>query len=189
MIDLPFDEEDIENAHELSAKIGALPGSHTGGIGQPAGLLAEAVLCEFLGGTSTVDSNREFRSNFDFVAFDKRIEVKTKRRTCPPQPNYAGSIPTEQMDRQAADFYAFVSIQFEQKENSSPKIYRIPKKITWCAICNPRFFMTNAERFKPGDESGTAGYRQSRDGYSLNYARMGQPQDWLDHMRLARENK
>lgn len=99
--------EQIEQAKRMAEALGELNNSITRGDGNAHGFLGEILVAEAIG----AQHNNSF--DYDLVLSTKKgpitIDVKTKRCTSTPWPNYECSIADYNPDQQC-DFYVFVRI-------------------------------------------------------------------------------
>jgi len=95
-----------DKARQLAADMGALHGSIEDGDGNFAGLLAELAFCDVF------DAERSATYERDVVRNGVSIDVKTKRRSVRPEPEYEASI-ADYNTEQDADGYYFTSYNTE----------------------------------------------------------------------------
>ena len=98
----------IEKAQDWAKYLGSINNSITKGGGNLAGRLGELALANHLG--VCVEDHKDY----DMIYKGEKIEVKTKRRTVPPQYSYDVSVAATSA-HQKPDRYAFISIEFEGK--------------------------------------------------------------------------
>ena len=128
---IPCTREMIESAISKAEKLGRLNNSITGGVGNIAGYLGEEAVASYLGSEIISDSfnhdqifkNTSVRHLIRDSKNDKTLEIKTKRRTVVPRPNYDASI-AETSTHQHPDSYVFVSLQFDFSFPDSNKVLR-----------------------------------------------------------------
>ena len=92
-----------------------------------------------------VQDHREY----DLVYKGRSIEVKTKRRTVAPRAHYEVSV-AKTSKHQHPDLYAFISMEFDRKENGS---YFGLKNIWLCGYSDDYF--KKAKYMKKGDRDGS----------------------------------
>jgi len=120
MFRIPCTREMIDSAIRKAEKLGKLNNSITGGVGNIAGYLGEESVASWLGSEIISDSfnhdqilkNTSVRHLIRDSKKEKTIEIKTKRRTVVPLPNYDASV-AETSTHQHPDAYIFVSLQFD----------------------------------------------------------------------------
>jgi len=128
---IPCTKDMIESAIEKAEKLGKLNNSITGGIGNIAGYLGEEAVASYLGSEIISDSFSHDqilkKSPVSHLIRDskreKTIEIKTKRRTVVPLPDYDAAI-AETSIHQRPDSYVFVSLQFDVSFSDHNKILR-----------------------------------------------------------------
>lgn len=103
MIELPILTGDITEAKRLSEKLGSLRGSITHGEGNVIGMLGELLVARHI----QAELNPTY--DYDLLKDGWRIDVKTKRCTSPPRPEYECSI-ADFNTRQKCDYYVFSRI-------------------------------------------------------------------------------
>ena len=86
-----------------AAKLGKLNNSITSGGGNIAGYLGQIIVARYLKATDIDDFN------YDILKGDVRYEVKTKRCTSEPKPDYECSVAAANT-RQKCDYYIFVRV-------------------------------------------------------------------------------
>lgn len=183
MIDVPFKDADIDRAVADSKRCGTLKDSFTQGAGQTAGLLAEIAIGNFLGAERPPPG--EYDPNFDLRIHGVRVEVKTKRRTVDPRPEYGGMVAAYQSGKQRADWYAFASIRFGGVETTdSGKVYTHPKRITLCGFITPEEFNRESIRFDKGDPV-SGKHTALVDLDSILYSQLTTLDQWLHLVKNA----
>lgn len=100
--DIP--EKVLIKAVKRSKKLGRLHNSITGGGGNLAGYIGQILVAETLG-AKDVD-----KRNYDLILNGVKYEVKTKRCTSKPKPEYECSV-SKFNDTQQCDFFVFVRVK------------------------------------------------------------------------------
>lgn len=159
MIRLPIVQEELEIARKESNKMGILKGSILKGEGNEAGFLGELAVHRYFG---YLDSKRNNTYNHDLILGGFRFDVKTKRRTVLPNPDYCGTVPDYQKEQQCQG-YIFTSVQYEEKN---------PISVTLCGWVGKPSFFRDATFFKKGDVNPENGWVCSLDCWCLRYRSM-----------------
>jgi|TARA_R100001530_G_scaffold47650_1_gene35831 hypothetical protein len=133
----------IDQALQWANDLGGIKNSITKGRGNLAGRLGEIALADHL--SVDVQDHREY----DLVYKGRSIEVKTKRRTVAPRGFYEVSV-AKTSKHQHPDLYAFISMEFDRKENGS---YFGLKNIWLCGYSDDYF--KKAKYMKKGDRDGS----------------------------------
>jgi hypothetical protein len=109
MIELHFTQKAIEDATKLSEEMGHLNNSITSSEGNIAGFLGEFIARRIMGGKIS------HTYEYDIVLKNgKTVDVKTKRTSVPPRPDYECSV-AELNTTQKCDYYAFTRISYDYK--------------------------------------------------------------------------
>lgn len=106
MVTLPITSEQYERA-KILYEFKALHGSIKEGASNIYGALGEIVTQDFFKQTHIVSYHGTY--NYDLIISGYRIEVKTKRTTVLPKPNYFASISCHNT-RQQCHFYFFLRV-------------------------------------------------------------------------------
>lgn len=104
MIEVPINDMMILAARDKAVEMGKLRNSITSGEGNIAGFVGEMIAQMVLGGeiTNTYD--------YDLVLPEGvKVDVKTKRTSVPPLPNYDCSVAAYNT-KQKCDYYCFVRV-------------------------------------------------------------------------------
>tara|TARA_R110002167_G_scaffold356838_1_gene572025 strand:+ start:153 stop:497 length:345 start_codon:yes stop_codon:yes gene_type:complete len=103
MIEVQITNSMRETAHDMSSEMGILSRSITRGQGNVYGFLGELVALDVLGGIhqNTMD--------YDILVDGSKIDVKTKKTTVKPKPDYDCSV-ADLTRKQNCDYYAFVRV-------------------------------------------------------------------------------
>jgi hypothetical protein len=155
MQSIEFTQEMIDQALQWANDLGGIKNSITKGRGNLAGRLGEIALANHL--SVDVQDHREY----DLVYTGRSIEVKTKRRTVPPLGFYEVSV-AKTSKHQNPDLYAFISMEFDRKENGS---YFGLKNIWLCGYSGDYF--KKAKHMKKGDRDESNGFTTLVDMYNL----------------------
>jgi|TARA_R110000824_G_scaffold220042_1_gene407028 hypothetical protein len=155
MQSIEFTQEMVDQALQWANDLGGIKNSITKGRGNLAGRLGEVALANHL--SVDVQDHREY----DLVYNGRSIEVKTKRRTVPPLGFYEVSV-AKTSKHQNPDLYAFISMEFDRKENGS---YFGLKNIWLCGYSGDYF--KKAKHMKKGDRDESNGFTTLVDMYNL----------------------
>ena len=164
---LPFNIGMILRAKEKSQSLGSLNNSILEGHGNIAGYLGEEALSSFINATIMSSDDGREKYNHDLLLNGKKIEVKTKRRTCKPYSNYDVSVVKTSM-HQVPDIYAFVSIECNEIVQKSPKIYKGIKNIWLCGFVTSEYFKDNARFIQKGQIDPSNGFKSHADMYNMS---------------------
>jgi hypothetical protein len=168
LIKIPFNEQTINKAKEFAANLGCLKNSITSGSGNKAGYLGELALSEYLG--ATLISNCDFNSDILFQG--KKIEVKTKRRSRDPRPDYEVSV-AETSKHQRPDIYAFISITFKKVlDIAGKKRYKEPQSIWLCGFYDAEKYFLDAKKIKKGARDKSNNFTCHCDMYNLGISKL-----------------
>lgn len=89
----------------------------------------------------------------DYTVRDLKIEVKSKDRTVPPQPEYACTVSNYNADFQKVDFYYFVSFQRDKKSAGINGI-KWPHSAHLVGASSSQFFHNHSIFLREGDRDG-----------------------------------
>lgn len=103
MVEIDIYYEDRKRAEKMAEELGILNNSFTNGAGNAAGILGEIIVKDYF----KLDFDHDF--DHDLTSKNKKIEVKTKRCTSKPRPEYYCSI-SKWSKHQICDYYVFVRI-------------------------------------------------------------------------------
>ena len=112
MQSLKFNQEMIDQASLWANDLGGIKNSITRGDGNFAGRMGELALAKHLG-LEVSD-----RKDYDMIFDGKKIEVKTKRRSVKPKPDYVVNVAATS-EHQRPDIYAFVSLQYADRDSGA----------------------------------------------------------------------
>lgn len=108
MITLPISKSQVNRA-KVRYSFGVLNGSITKGRSSIFGALGEILVIDYFANRNVVD---EPTYDYDLIIDGYKIDVKTKRTTVDPRPDYLCSISTFNT-RQQCDYYFFVRVNEE----------------------------------------------------------------------------
>ena len=109
MIEVLITDKMRKVAHKKSKEMGVLHNSITRGQGNVFGFLGEEITRKILGGE---ENNTH---DYDLIIDDKTIDVKTKRTSVTPKPNYDCSV-ADVTRKQNCDYFAFVRVLNDQSK-------------------------------------------------------------------------
>jgi len=161
IIEIPFTENMVKSAKAKAKEMGSIRNSILKGKGNFAGFLGEEAVAAYIGAEIISFEEGDAKYGHDILKNEKRIEVKTKRRTVEPKLFYDVSVAAtsrHQADKRGLDIYIFASIQFDGD---------IPKRI-WIIGQKDRDQYFKESRFiKRGETEGDNGFRAHVDMYNL----------------------
>ena len=167
MIELPFDKEMIARSKQKAMSLGYINNSILKGAGNLAGYLGEEALAPYVD-AEIVSNNRGLdKYNYDLLVQAQRVEVKTKRRTVAPRPNYDVSV-AETSSHQRPDIYAFISLEFDRVTKTHPKQYYGLKKIWLCGFMPANEFWERSELWEKGKIDKTNNFKTHVNMYNLS---------------------
>ena len=162
MIVIPHTQDMIDRAMARATQMGAIKNSITKGTGNLAGFLGEEAFCAYTG-ASIVGGK-----DYDVVLNNEKVEVKTKRRTVAPKPNYDVSVATTST-HQHPDKYAFISLEFGktiQKLNGQ-KVYKDLKNVWYLGSKDAKEYFEEAAKWNKGDVDKSNDFTTLQDMYNL----------------------
>ena len=148
MIQLEIKKEWVEKAKEKAKEMGVLNHSILKGNGNITGFIGEFMVENFL------KAKIENTYDYDIIKNNVKIDVKSKRCTSIPRPDYDCSVPAYNT-RQKCDLYVFTRIMNTQD-------------IGWiCGVISKKDFFKKARLWKKGqvDESNMMEFKE--DSYNL----------------------
>lgn len=166
MIEVDITPEISRIAETKAAEMGSLKNSITDGEGNYAGFLAEEAVKSYLGlplGT------RENTFDYDFIYCGLKMEVKCKRTTVVPKPDYEASVAAYNT-RQKCDYYVLTRAF-------------LPHKIFIMGYLTKEEYYKKARFLKEGTRDGNNGFIVKKDCYNIFY------QDTLPLSNLIEEAK
>lgn len=152
MIKVMINDNQIIEAKRKAEEMGLIRNSITSGEGNLIGFLGEIIVAEYFGGIiqNTYD--------YDIIINNKKIDVKTKKTTVIPEPNYLASVAAYNT-KQKCDSYYFVRIDLDKKVG-----YLL-------GGLSKKSFFEKAVFYKEGDldPSSTFGWRFKADCYNVKF--------------------
>ena len=147
MIELPIPESIVIEARRMADEMGEIDGTFTDPDGKVAGFIGELMTAEYLNAEQT--NTYEYDLTYNGVL----LEVKTKRCSSEPLPNYDCDVSGRNI-RQKADFYVFTRVM---KDFSK----------CWLLGCVGKFeFVTTARFHERGSKSYT-GFQYTASCFSV----------------------
>ena len=162
MIEIPLSEEMRELATIKADELGQLRNSIRKGKGNKVGFLGEIAVAYFFNG------DLENTYDYDVLAHDCKMEVKTKETTVVPRPDYEGSVATCNL-KQRCDIYVFT---------------RVMKDLETCWICGMirnDEFLSKARKLTKGQKDGSNGFTVKQNCMNMYYSDMAIPDKILDY--------
>lgn len=149
-------KEEIEEAKILSSNAGVYNNSIISGNGNFYGFLAEGQVKKYLSSFCTItDANTK---DYDFIANNKTIEIKTTETRFFPQHRFHANINKYSI-HQKPDLYIF-TMYFKNKDTHEIYI------MSWSTS---EMFFKKARFFKQGEINPANNHRQKSDVYLLRY--------------------
>ena len=148
MIEVQITNSMREIAHDMSSEMGILSRSITRGQGNVYGFLGELVALDVLGGIhqNTMD--------YDILVDGSKIDVKTKKTTVKPKPDYDCSV-ADLTRKQNCDYYAFVRVLSDQS-------------VGWfLGVKKAEQYFTDARYIKKGDYDNSNGFTARANCYNM----------------------
>ena len=148
MIEVQITNSMRETAHDMSSEMGILSRSITRGQGNVYGFLGELVALDVLGGVhqNTMD--------YDILVDGSKIDVKTKKTTVKPKPDYDCSV-ADLTRKQNCDYYAFVRVLSDQS-------------VGWfLGVKKAEQYFTDARYIKKGDYDNSNGFTARANCYNM----------------------
>ena len=167
VISIPWDAIMVNRAQKKARSLGSIKNSILRGGGNTAGYLGEEAVAKYINAKIISCNDGDDKYNYDIWKNDKRIEVKTKRRTVPPQDFFDVSV-AKTSTHQRPDLYIFVSIEFENyKREGGIKVYRGIKNIWILGQAEPEDYFARAKVWQAGDVDPSNGFVTHVDMYNL----------------------
>ena len=157
IVEIPFSVEMVRSAKSKAKALGKIKNSILGGAGNFAGYLGEEAVAEYIGAEIISNDEGDDKYNYDLVKGGSQIEVKTKRRTVPPQDFYDVSV-AKTSKHQVPDLYIFTSIQF---------LGAVPKRIWILGQKDREEYFTVAKLWRKGDVDNSNNFVTHQDMYNL----------------------
>jgi len=159
MIKLEYLPWMMREAKKKAEALGEIKNSITKGRGNLAGYLAEIALNRHLGAKNISCEEGKLKYNHDLEKGEKKIEVKTKRRTVDPEPTFEVSIANTSK-HQKPDVYAFVSITFKEKRGKGREAtYHGVEAIWLCGFIEREEYFEKATFIPKGKLDPSNGFR------------------------------
>ena len=161
IVEIPFTKEMVKSAKSKAKSLGQINNSILKGKGNFAGYLGEEAVAAYIDADIISNDKGDAKYGHDLSKSDRRIEVKTKRRTVEPKPFYDVSVAASsrhQADKKGLDLYIFVSIQFDGRE---------PKRIWIIGQKDRDSYFEEARFIKKGEPEGNNGFISHADMYNL----------------------
>lgn len=154
----------LKESKRLADELGSLKNSILTGAGNRSGILGEMALAKYLGATKVQNFG------FDLIYKDFKVEVKTKRRTCRPKDFYEGSV-AETSSHQKPDFYAFLSLSFDEKKTiKGREIYSGLNGVWFCGVISYKAFLQKSHICKSGDTDVSNGFVTRTNMRNIKYS-------------------
>ena len=167
VISVPWGANMINRARKKATNLGSIKNSILRGGGNLAGYLGEEAVAAYIGAEIISCNKGDDKYNHDLWKNNKRIEVKTKRRTVPPQ-NFFDVSVAKTSTHQRPDLYIFVSIEFENMTMENEKrVYRGIKNIWILGQAEPEDYFARAKIWQAGDVDVSNGFVTHVDMYNL----------------------
>jgi len=142
-----------DRALSRAVDLGSLPGSIEGGGGNMAGLLGEEAFCEVF--DADPDPTYEWDARISLLdGAERTVDIKTKRRTVAPRPDYEVSIADHNTE-QDADIYYFASVNTEADT------------VTLCGYLPTEDYFDRAEFHEKGEVDPDNGFRFTADCWNV----------------------
>ena len=148
MIEVQITNSMRETAHDMASEMGILSRSITRGQGNVYGFLGELVALDVLGGIhqNTMD--------YDILVDGSKIDVKTKKTTVKPKPDYDCSV-ADLTRKQNCDYYAFVRVLSDQSTG------------WFLGVKKAEQYFTDARYIKKGDYDNSNGFTARANCYNM----------------------
>ena len=169
----PLRKRLIAEAQEWASDVGALTGSRENGAGNTAGRYGELVFCELFDGTLAD------HYEYDIAYNGLHVDVKTKRRTVPAQPDYKASVPDFNTE-QDADLYYFMSVRC----GNVPTPYRHVDLLGY--IATDEFY--DRAVFKEQGDTEPNGFEYKTDCWNLKHHELNRQSDVPTNVTLEIED-
>ena len=153
----------LDKAENWSDALGSVPGSIEHGDGNTAGRVGELLFQEVFGG--------EIMDHYEYDIWYEglTVDVKTKRRTVPPQPHYEASI-ADWNPSQSCDLYYFISLLGESAEQPYSKAWL-------CGYIQPDEYHEQATYHEQGEHDPDNNFVFQADCYNLPYEELNRRAD------------
>ena len=163
MIQVEIKKEWVEEAKKKAKEMGHLRHSILKGNGNLTGFVGEFMVADFL------KAKIENTYDYDITKCDFKIDVKSKKCTSIPKPEYDCSVPAYNT-KQKCDYYVFTRIMDDFKTG-------------WiCGIISKENFFKNARLYKKGEVDKSNWMEFKEDSYNMEI------KDLLDFKNLVAPN-
>jgi len=149
IIEIPISENYMSRAKEKASSVGILQGSITGGSRNVLGAIGEVVVAD------SIKAKEVNTYNYDLIKGGNKIDVKTKRCTSKPLPNYDCSVAFHGT-KQDCDTYVFVRVLSD-----------LTRAWILGSISKPDFYK-KATLYRKGDVDSNNGFVFKADCYNLS---------------------
>ena len=167
VISIPWDALMVQRAQTKAKKLGGIRNSILKGGGNAAGYLGEEAVASYIEAEIISCNDGDDKYNYDIWKDDRKIEIKTKRRTVSPQGFFDVSV-AKTSKHQTPDLYIFVSIEFENMTYEKAKrVYRGIKNIWIVGQAEPEDYFARAKIWNAGDIDKSNGFKTLVDMYNL----------------------
>ena len=154
---IPHDADMVESALALGEEMGSIRNSITRGKGNAAGKLGEIAFAKY------IQAEIKDCKDFDLEHGGKKLEVKTKRRTVKPRPDYDVSVAVTST-HQNPDRYVFISLEFDSKKEGD---YFGLKNVWLCGDKSAKEYMEQAFLHKMGSVDWSNGFKTIVDMWNM----------------------
>ena len=167
-ISVPYDHLMVMRARKKAEKLGKIRNSILKGGGNAAGYLGEEAVAGYIGAEIISCDSGTDKYDYDIWTRDeRRVEVKTKRRTVRPRDYFDVSVARTSA-HQRPDLYIFVSIEFDDmKLVRGIREYRGIRNIWIVGQAEPEDYFARARIWKAGDIDKSNGFKTHVDMYNL----------------------
>lgn len=117
LIKVPYREPLWALAEARASAMPVYRGSHRQRAANQVGALGEVVVEDYLR-LNGVPFSSNYQTTSDISIFGATVDIKTKDRTVPPEPDYDCSVPLYNHAHQRPDMYIFVSLCRERSDQS-----------------------------------------------------------------------
>ena len=147
--EIQINSDYMSRAREKASSVGILQGSITGGTRNVIGAIGEVIVAD------SINADEISTYDYDLVKDGKRIDVKTKRCTSKPLPNYDCSVAFHGT-KQDCDTYVFVRVLSD-----------LTRAWILGSISKPDFYK-KATLYRKGDVDSNNGFVFKADCYNLS---------------------
>jgi hypothetical protein len=168
LISIPWDDRMVTRAQKKAKQLGGIRNSILKGGGNAAGYLGEEAVAAYI--KAQIISCDKGTSKYDYDIWtrdERKVEVKTKRRTVRPLDYYDVSV-AKTSAHQRPELYIFVSIEFENMTmEEGRRLYRGIKNIWIVGQAEPEDYFARAKIWKTGEIDKRNGFKTHVDMYNL----------------------